>query len=105
MDALRRLAGKNDMLNVLHVKAPADGGVAAARVLLLGVLVTMLVSPSVAIGFELASYIAFACAPELRRRLVAVVRHPVMIGFLPFAAVITVATFYGAASWYDAASA
>jgi O-antigen ligase len=105
MDALRRLAGKNDMLNVLQIKSPADGGVAAARFLLLGVVVMMLVSPSAAIGFELASYIVFACAPGLRRRLVTVVRHPVMIGFLPFAAVIIVATFYGAASWHDAWSA
>jgi len=68
---------------------------------LLGVLVTMLVSPSVAIGFELASYIAFACAPELRRRLVAVVRHPVMIGFLPFCGRHHGRDVLRAASWYD----
>jgi O-antigen ligase len=85
-------------------KAPADGSVVLARTLLLGLLVAMLVSTSLAIGFEIASYLAFACIPELRRRLGHILLHPLMIGFLPFAAVITVAAFYGDASWHDSLS-
>lgn len=73
--------------------------------MLLGVLVTMLVSTSLAIGFEFASYLVFACLPELRSRLGGILRHPLMAGFLPFAAVIALATLYGPVSWHDAASA
>jgi O-antigen ligase len=86
----------------LSIKVPVDGGVAVARGLLLGVLVTMLVSTSLSVGVEIAAYLAFAGAPELRRRLVDILRHPAMIGFLPLAAVIVIATFYGPASWTEA---
>jgi len=79
-----------------------DGGLALARFMLLGVFVTMLVSTSLSIGFEFAGYLVFACAPELRRRLNALVRHPLTVGYLPFAAAIVIATFYGPVSWHDA---
>jgi O-antigen ligase len=85
-------------------KSRDDHGVTLGRVLLLGVLVTMLVSTSLAIGFEFASYLAFACVPELRSRLGRVLRHPLVVGLLPFAAVIVLATFYGPVSWHDALS-
>jgi O-antigen ligase len=41
-------------------------------------------------------------APEPRRRLAEVIRHPLVIGALPFAAMIVIATFYGPAAWSDA---
>jgi O-antigen ligase len=90
------------MVISLNVKAPADGGVALARMLLLGVVVTMLVSTSISIGIEFASYLAFAVLPEPRRRLRRAMRYPVVIGLLPLAFVILAATFYGPASWADA---
>ena len=86
-------------------KILGDHGLTLARVMLLGVLVSMLVSTSLAIGFEFASYLVFACLPELRSRLGGILRHPLMAGFLPFAAVIAFATLYGPVSWHDAASA
>jgi O-antigen ligase len=81
---------------------PADGGVVYARVLLLCVATILLVSTSYGIAFEFATYIGFAIRPELRRRLLAVFRHPAMVGALPLAAVIVIATFYGPASWSEA---
>jgi len=89
----------------LGVNAPADGGVALARTLLLGVVVTMLVSTSLAIGFELAAYLVFAALPEPRRRLCRTVRYPVVAGIIPLAVVIVAAALYGPASWADAISA
>ncbi|HEX4552693.1 MAG TPA: O-antigen ligase family protein [Xanthobacteraceae bacterium] len=89
----------------LGVKPPADGGVALARTLLLGVVVTMLVSTSLAIGFELAAYIVFVALPEPRLRLCRTLRYPVVAGIIPLAVVIVAATFYGAASWADAIGA
>src|SRR5689334_1092889 len=82
-----------------------DRGLALARFMLLGVLVTMLVSTSLAIGFEFASYLVFACLPELRSRIRGLLRHPLMVGFLPFAAVIMLATLYSPVSLHDALSA
>jgi O-antigen ligase len=81
-----------------------EGGLTLARFMLLGMFVTMLVSTSLAIGFEFASYFVFACVPELRGRLSALLRHPLTVGYLPFAAVILIATFYGPVSWHDAFS-
>jgi O-antigen ligase len=89
----------------VNIKMPADGGVALARTLLLGVIVTMLLSTSVSIGFELASYLVFAALPEPRRRLLQALQYPVVLGLLPLAVVIVAATFYGAASWGGALSA
>jgi O-antigen ligase len=85
----------------VKIAAPADGGVSIARALLLSVFVMVLLATSITIALELAAYLAFMVAPELRRRLFAVMRHPVMIGLLPFAAVVVAATFYGPASWLD----
>ena len=85
----------------MTIVAPADGGVSMARALLLSVFVMVLLSTSIAIGLEIAAYLAFMVAPELRRRLFAVMRHPVTIALLPFAAIIVAATFYGPASWAD----
>jgi O-antigen ligase len=76
-----------------------------ARGLILGVFATMLISTSLAIGVEFAAYIVFALAPVLRGRLLRVLRHPVMGGFLVFIAVIVANMFHGPASWYDALSA
>jgi O-antigen ligase len=83
----------------------ADRSVTLARWLLLGVIVTMLVSTSISIGFEFASYLAFAALPELRRRLCETLRNRVVVGLVPLAAVIALATLYGPASWQDALGA
>jgi len=89
----------------LNVKMPADGSIALARTLLLGVVVTMLVSTSISIGFEFASYIVFAALPEPRRRLCRALRYPIVVGFLPLAVVTAVAALYGPASWADSLGA
>ncbi len=89
----------------LNVKASPDGGIALARALLLGVVVSMLVSTSLAIGFEFAAYLVFAACPEPRRRLCEAMRYPVVAGLLPLAFVIVAAAFYGPASWADSISA
>jgi O-antigen ligase len=88
-----------------RVRSPADGGVTIARVLLLATMVTLLLSVTAGQLLEGASYLAFAWYPELRRRLAGTLRHPVMPGFVAFAAVIVVGVFYGPASWHDAISA
>ena len=87
------------------ITAPPGGGVALARALLLATVVTLLFSVTAGQFFEAASYIAFACHPELRRRLGRTLHHPVMAGFLPFAAVIALGAFHGPASWHDSMSA
>lgn len=89
----------------LKLRAPADGGLEIARVLLLASLVTVLVSTSAGIVFECVSYIAFALLPEPRRRFIAALRQPVVIAIIPFAIVVVIATFYGATSWPNALSA
>src|SRR5262249_5539278 len=66
----------------LRLKLPSDGGVALARGLLIGVLVTVLPSTTLGEVFEFATYIAFAVSPELRRRLARTIHHPLMTGFL-----------------------
>ena len=88
-----------------RVRAPADGGVALARVLMLGFIVTLLVSTSAAIVFEFTTYITFAVSPELRRRFVRTVHHPLMVGLLVFAATIVIGTSHGPASWHGALGA
>src|SRR5579871_996165 len=88
-----------------NVEAPANVGVAVARVALLGVLVSMLMSTSVSVGFEFLSYIAFAALPEPRRRLIRALRSPIVIAWLPFAIVVFIGIFYGATSWANALSA
>ena len=102
MDIVER---KRDARFLAIVTAPADGGVAIARILLLATMVTLLLSVTGGQVLEGASYLAFAWYPELRRRLAGTLHHPVMPGFLAFAAVIVVGVFYGLASWYDAMSA
>ena len=91
-------------VEVLSIK-PANHGVAVARTLLLGVVVTMLMSTSVAIGFEILTYIAFAAFEEPRRRFIAALRSPIVVALLPFFLVVFVGIFYGAASWPNAVSA
>ena len=88
-----------------RVLAPPDGGIAFARGLLLCVLVGALVSTSAAVIFEVVTYITFAVSPELRRRVAQTVRHPLVAGLLPFAAIVVLATFYGATSWPNSLSA
>ena len=85
----------------LHIKASVDGGVGLVRVLLLGVFVSVLVSTSISIAFEFASYLTFALLPEPRRRLLGVWRNPAVIGLAPLAIVVIAATFYGPAAWHD----
>ena len=75
--------------------------VSVARVLLLAIFATMLVSTSVSIGFEFLTYATFALVPELRRRLRLNLAHPLMVGFIVFMIPIVVGAFYGPASWYD----
>src|SRR5215470_5384516 len=101
MDAVER---KRNMGLLAIVTAPADGGVAIARILLLATMVTLLLSVTGGQVLEGASYLAFAWYPELRRRLAGTLHHPVMPGFIAFAAVIFVGVFYGMASWHDAMS-
>jgi O-antigen ligase len=84
---------------------PKEVGLVIARGLLLGVVVTMLMSTSVSIGFEILSYIAFAAFAEPRRRLIGALRSPIVIALLPFAVVVLVGIFYGATSWPNALGA
>ena len=77
----------------LNVKMPADGSIALARTLLLGVVVAMLVSTSISIGFEFASYIVFAALPEPRRRLCRALRYPIVVGLLPLVGAGTAVLF------------
>ena len=86
----------------MRIAAPADGGVFAARAMILAVVVSMLLSTSVSVGLEFATYLVFMLAPAPRFRLIGVMRHPLVIALLPLAAVIVIATLYGAASWADA---
>lgn len=92
-------------MKALSINSSADGGLLLARMLLLGVIVAMLVSTSVAIAFELASYIAFAMLPEPRRRLGVALHQPIVLALVPFALAIVVAAFYGPTSWNSALSA
>ena len=94
----------------VRVKIPptlemSNGSVALVRGLLLGVLVSMLMSTSVSVGFEILSYVAFAALPEPRRRLVRALRSPIVIAWLPFAIVVFLGIFYGATSWANALGA
>jgi O-antigen ligase len=84
---------------------PASDGLVIARALLLGVVVSLLMSTSVSIGFEILSYIAFAAFAEPRRRLIAALRTPIVIALLPFALAVFIGIFHGAASWPDAVGA
>jgi O-antigen ligase len=103
------LVGSQDSGSAPGLRVPAtiatDRGVISARILLLGVVVTVLMSTSLAIAFEFMTYIAFAVLPGPRQRLVRALRDPIVIGLLPFAAMVVVATFYGPASWSNALSA
>ena len=90
---------------VRRVLAPADGGVGIARTLLLGMMVAALISTSATIVFEIATLIPFAFSRELHRRLAQTLHHPLVVGILPFAAIVVLATFYGPASWHDALNA
>jgi hypothetical protein len=87
------------------IAAVADHGDAIARALLLATLVATLASTSLGIGFELLTYIAFAVLPGPRQRLVQALRDPIVIGLLPFAVMVFIGTFYGAASWPNAIGA
>ncbi len=105
MDSIQVDGAKRSLRLPLKATVPADGGLKLARVLLLGMIVALLPSTSVAAGFELATYIAFAVMPEPRRRLWQAMHQPVVIGLLPFAAALVIATFHGPASWHDALGA
>ncbi len=81
---------------------PADGGLGLARALLLAEFVVTPISTSLEIVIGLVACGVILVMPEPRRRLIAALRHPVVVGALPLAAVIVVATFYGPAAWSDA---
>ena len=74
---------------------PADGGLGLARALLLAVFVTPPIATSLSIVIEIVAYAVILLMPEPRRRLVDALRHPVVIGVLPLAAAIVVATLHG----------
>jgi len=84
------------------VRAPADGGVALARVLLLAFLVALVASTSPAIIIEVATYLVFALSAELRRRVRQALRHPVAISVLIFWAVVALGALHGPTAWHDA---
>jgi O-antigen ligase len=86
----------------MTTKWPADGGLAVARALLLGVFVTAPIATTLSIVIEFAAYAAVLGLPEPRRRLLPALRDPVVIALLPLAAMIAVATLYGPATWWDA---
>ena len=77
---------------------PADDGLALARALLLAAFVTAPIATSLSIGFEFVAYAVVLVMPEPRRRLIVALRHPVVLGALPLAAIIVIATFYGPAA-------
>ena len=86
----------------MKIAWPADGGLALARWLLLADFVVTPIATSLEIVIGLAACGVILIMPEPRRRLIPVLRHPVVIGALPLAAVIVIATFYGPAAWSDA---
>ena len=86
----------------MKIAWPADGGLALARVLLLADFVATPIATSYEIVIGLAACGVILFMPEPRRRLIAALRHPVVIGAVPLAAVIVIATFYGPAAWSDA---
>jgi O-antigen ligase len=90
---------------ISSLKAPADGGLAIARVLLLAALVAVLASTSAGVVLECVTYLAFALLPEPRRRFIQALRQPVLIGLIPFAVVVVIATFHGPTSWPNALGA
>jgi O-antigen ligase len=102
---VRAIESKPTTSVVWRVLAPADGGVGIARVLLLGIIVAGLVSTSATIVFEFASLIPFIVSRELQRRLAQAFCHPAVVGGIPFAVVVVLATFHGPASWHDALNA
>ena len=81
---------------------PADGGLALARALLLADFVLTPIATSYEIVVGLVACGVILVMPEPRRRLIAARRHPVVLGAVPLAVVLVVATFYGPATWSDA---
>lgn len=88
----------------MKVAWPGDGGLALARALLLADLVATPVATSFEIVIGLIACGVILVMPEPRRRLIAVFTHPVVLGALPLAVVIVMATFYGPATWSVALS-
>ena len=99
---MEAIGSRKDMKIPSIVKAPADGGVTLARVLLLAFLVTLVASTSPAVILEVVIYLVFAFSPELRRRLRRAFMHPVGISVLPFGAVVALGVLHGPTSWHDA---
>jgi O-antigen ligase len=86
----------------LNISWPADGGLAFARALVLAAFVSTPIATTLAIVIEVVAYAVMLIMPGPRRRAIDALRNPVVIGALPFAAVIIVAAFYGPATWWDA---
>jgi O-antigen ligase len=91
-----------DVFRAVKVAWPADGGLALARVLLLADFVVTPIATSLEIVIGLAACGVILVMPEPRRRVIAALRHPVVVGAFPLAAIIVIATFYGPAAWSDA---
>ena len=91
-----------DAVRAVKIAWPADGGLALARALLIADFVVTPIATSVEIVIGFAAVGVILVMPAPRRRLIAALRHPVVIGALPLAAIIVVATFYGPAAWSDA---
>jgi O-antigen ligase len=81
---------------------PADGGLALARALMIADFVVTPIATSFEIVIGLAACGVILVMPEPRRRLIAALRQPVVVGALPLVAIIVVATFWGPAGWSDA---
>lgn len=86
----------------MKIARPVDGALALARWLLIADFVVTPIATSLEIVIGLVACGVILLMPEPRRRLIAALRHPVVIGVLPLAAVIVIATFYGPAAWSDA---
>ena len=81
---------------------PADGGLAIVRVMVLAGLVATPISTTLDNIIEFGVYGAILIFPEPRHRVRDVIRHPLVIGMLPLAGMILIATLYGPAAWSDA---
>jgi O-antigen ligase len=84
-------------------RASADEGLLLGRVLLLAVVVSMLVSTTLAVVIECMTYAAFLTNPTLRRRMVDVFcRHPLLLAGYPFGIAMVVGLTHGQAPWIEA---
>lgn len=72
-----------------------------ARTLLIAVIPATLFSTSITAAIEFALYLLFAASPELRNKLIYVLRNPTSIALLVFLAICAIGVLYGDAPWDD----